>query len=160
RPSQRFWTSLQVRFGFSANIFKFFAHEEVFARIAQVSSSDRIRWCVERDDKGKGTLLAVTNPRSGVIRHDDLTALLRRYEAEGVTYANGCVRSTHPQRFGGKFAIAGDEFRNKFIIDTPIDGFGRPSVYLSLLRLVCSNGAVGYSKAFRSELNVGNAENG
>src|SRR5260221_348195 len=46
------------------------------------------------------------------------------------------------------------------IIDTPIDGFGRPSVYLSLLRLVCSNGAVGYSPAFRSELSVGKGDDG
>ena len=35
-----------------------------------------------------------------------------------------------------------------------------PSVYLSLLRLVCSNGAVGYSPAFRSELSVGKGDDG
>src|SRR5262249_32647936 len=44
--------------------------------------------------------------------------------------------------------------------ETPIDGYGRPAVYLSLLRLVCSNGAVGYSPTFRSELSVGKGEGG
>src|SRR5438445_155010 len=43
---------------------------------------------------------------------------------------------------------------------TALDGYGRPSVYLSLLRLVCSNGAVGYSPAFRSELSVGRGDDG
>jgi hypothetical protein len=33
-------------------------------------------------------------------------------------------------------------------------------VYLSLLRLICSNGAVGYSPVFRSELSVGKGEDG
>jgi hypothetical protein len=160
RPSTRFWTSLQVRFGFSANIFKFFSHEEVFARISQVASNDRIRWCVERGDDGTGTVLAVTNPGSALIRHDDAMGLLRQYQAENITYDAGFVRSTHSPRVGGSFHIAGEHFRNKFIIDTPVDGFGRPSVYLSLLRLVCSNGAVGYSKAFRSELNVGRGHDG
>src|SRR5262249_44993755 len=35
RSTPRFWTSLQVRFGFSGNIFKFFTHEEVFQRISE-----------------------------------------------------------------------------------------------------------------------------
>jgi hypothetical protein len=160
RPSKRFWTSLQVRFGFSANVFKYFTHEEVFQRISQVASSDKLRWCVERHPDGSGTALAVTNPRSGVIRHDDLQGLLRRYQAEGISYSNGYVRSTHTPRLGGAFRIAGDDFQNKFIIDTPIDGFGRPAAYLAMLRMVCTNGAVGYSKTFRSEMNVGRADDG
>lgn len=56
--------------------------------------------------------------------------------------------------------MAGDGFQHRFVLDTPVDGFGRPSVYLSLLRLVCSNGAVGYSSAFRSELSVGKGDEG
>ena len=56
--------------------------------------------------------------------------------------------------------MSGDSFQNKFIIETPIDGYGRPSVYLSMLRLICSNGMVGYSPTFRSELATGKGENG
>src|SRR5262245_18493729 len=160
RPSQRFWTSLQVRFGFSGNIFKFFSYEEVFCRISEVASNDKIRWTIARDDDGSGTILAVTNPKAALIRHDDLMDVLNQYDAENVAYLNGFVRSTHGPRVGGTFAIAGDDFQNRFIIDTPIDGYGRPSVYLSLLRLLCSNGAIGYSPTFRSELNVGRGEDG
>ncbi len=160
RPSTRFWTSLQMRFGFSANIFKFFSAEEVFRRISEVAANDRVRWCIERDDDGSAKALAVTNPRAALVRHDDLMGLLRQYGAEDVAYSDGFVRSGHAPRLGGTFQVAGDGFRNKLVIDTPIDGFGRPQVYLSLLRLVCSNGAVGYSRTFRSEVNVGRGDDG
>ncbi len=160
RPSGRFWNSLHLRFGFTSNIFRYFRHDEVFQRISEVAPNDQFRWCLQRDSGGEGTLLAVTNPGSALIEHDELIGLLNRYEAEKITYSKGVIRSIHAPRLGGTFAIAGDDFQNKFVLDTPIDGFGRPQVYLSLLRLICSNGAIGYSPAFRSELNVGRAGNG
>ncbi len=160
RPSNRFWNSLHLRFGFTSNIFRYFSHEEVFNRISEVAPNDRIRWCLERDADGEGTLLAVTNPSAATIEHDDLRDLLRRYDAQNVSYANGVVSSRHSPRMDGTFLVGGDDFQNMFILDTPIDGFGRPSVYLSLMRLICSNGAVGYSPTFRSELGVGKGDDG
>src|SRR5205807_1386858 len=62
QPHQRFWTSLQVRFGFTANIFRYFTHAEVFNRISEVAANDHLRCCVARSGDGPGTLLAVTNP--------------------------------------------------------------------------------------------------
>jgi hypothetical protein len=159
RTSDRFWNSLHMRFGFTSNIFRYFTHEEVFDRISETSPNDRIRWCLERED-GEGRLLGVTNPSAAIIQHDDLMGLLDRYEAQSVKYARGVVTSQHSPRLSGTFQVAGDGFQNKFILDTPIDGFGRPSVYLSLLRLVCSNGAVALSRAFRSELSVGRGDDG
>jgi hypothetical protein len=160
RPSQRFWTSLQMRFAFSGNIFKFFTHEEVFNRISSVATNDRVSWCIERGEDGKGTALAITNPKAALIKHDELNDLLSQYDAENVAYDNGCLRSTHRPRVSNSYAISGDEFQNRFTIATPIDGFGRPSVYLTLLRLICTNGAIGFSKTFRSELNVGRGDDG
>ncbi len=160
RPTPRFWTSLHQRFGFTSNIFKFFTHREVFDRIGETVPNDRVRWCLECDGDGPDRLLAVTNPQAALMKHDDLMGLLGRYETDGVRYNNGVVSSRHAPRFGGTFDVAGDSFQNRFVLDTPIDGFGRPSVYLSMLRLVCSNGAVGYSPAFRSELGVGKGDDG
>jgi hypothetical protein len=155
KPSKRFWHSLQVRFGFTQNIFRYFTHAEVFRRISEVAPNDSLRYCVERDGKGRGSLLAVTNPTTAVATHAELTGLVNRYGAEDVTYHDGTVRSTHSPRHSSPFAIAGDQFAAKYVIDSPIDGFGRPSVYLSLLRQVCSNGAIAFAPAFRSELTVG-----
>jgi hypothetical protein len=161
RPSNRFWTSLHLRFGFTANIFRYFSHQEVFGRISEVAANDAIRWCLEADAQGEGgRLLAVTNPGAALITHDDLRELLGRYDAGDVRYAEGVVSSRHAPRLNPTFQVGGDGFQNKYILETPVDGFGKPSVYLSLLRLVCSNGAVGYSPAFRSELSVGRGEGG
>jgi hypothetical protein len=160
QPSNRFWNSLHLRFGFTSNIFRYFSHAEVFNRISEVAPNDRIRWCVERGPTCVPRLLAVTNPISALITHDDLMDLLRRYGTSEMEYGDGIVRSRHTPRLSDTFQVGGDGFQNKFILDTPIDGFGRPSVYLSLLRLVCSNGAVGYSPAFRSELSLGRGDDG
>jgi hypothetical protein len=160
RPSKRFWTSLHLRFGFTGNVFRYFSHAEVFNRISEVAPDDRVRWCLERDPDGSGTLLAVTSPTTALMPHDELIGLLQRYGAQETKYTNGVVSSRHQPRLGGTFQVAGDGFQNRFVIDTPVDGFGRPSVYLSLLRLVCSNGAVGFSRAFRSELAVGRGADG
>jgi hypothetical protein len=163
RPTTRFWNSLHLRFGFTSNIFRYFSHAEVFQRISEKAPNDRFRYCIESDDGGTtGNLLAVSGPGSAVMRRDDLLKLLDKHavKEEGVSYHNGVVRSQHAPRLGGTFQVAGDGFQNRFVIETPIDGFGRASVYLSLLRLVCSNGAIGYTPAFRSELSVGKGEDG
>jgi len=159
-PTKRFWYSLHLRFGFTGNIFRYFSHAEVFNRISEVAANDQVRWCVERNADGRNRLLAVTSPTAALIEHDDLVNLLDRYGAQDVGYSEGVVTSRHAPRMDSGFSVGGDGFQNRFIISTPIDGFGRPSVYLSLLRLICSNGAVGYSPAFRSELSVGRGNEG
>lgn len=158
-PTARFWTSLHQRFGFTANIFRYFRHDEVFQRISEVAANDRFGWCVEHNKDGSSRLLAVTNPTAARVPYDDLRALLDRYDAETVSYSDGVVRSVHTPRTGDTFTIAGDAFQNKFVLDTPIDGFGRPQVYLSLLRMICSNGAIAYTPVFRSEVNIGRGAN-
>jgi hypothetical protein len=101
----------------------------------------------------------VTNPAASAVKFEQLQELLNKYQSQGVSYSDGIVRSTHNPKVGGnEFQIAGDGFINQFVIDTPIDGFGKPNIYLSLLRLICTNGAIGFTKAFRSELSTGKAD--
>ena len=158
RPSGRFWTSLFMRYGFSKSFFSYFSHDEVFRRIAERSPNDRMRICVERDSKGRGTLLAASNPARPVVRHDELCELLARYGGDRVSYHGGVVESHHVPRADHRFEVAGDAFANRFVVRTPIDGFGLPNIYLSLLREVCSNGMIGESPAFRSALPLGKGQ--
>lgn len=163
KPSGRFWTSLYARYGFNGSIFKYFTHAEVFERIAEKEANDRMRLCIERTDNGSGTpvnrLLAVSNPNRPLVVHDELQDLLGRNNAENISYSDGIVESTHMPRIGGNtFDISGDEFSNRFVMSTPIDGYGAPNIYLSLLRLICQNGMVGMSKVFRSSLTLGKGE--
>jgi hypothetical protein len=161
-PSKRFWLSLQTRFAFSTNIFRYFDHREVFDRVSARAKDDQIRYCIEMPNEGstaRPQLLGVTNPSAPVIWYDALLELLERFGHKGVTYTGGIVTSIHEPRVGVEpFKIAGDAFENRFVIDTPVDGYGHPSVYLSMMRLVCSNGAIAYAKAFRSELAVGKTD--
>ena len=157
-PSTRFLGSVMARFGFSDNIHNWFSHEEVLRRIGERAKDDHVRICVQHGPGSQfdGTLLGVSGADKPVIRHPDALGLLDQYGGTAISYANGVVSSTHIPKSGDlTFKISGDSFQNRFVLDTPIDGYGRPNIYLSLLRQVCSNGAVGYAKAFKSEIGGG-----
>lgn len=160
KDSKRFWTSLFARYGFNSAFFKYFDHAEVFQRISDVESNDRMRICIERhvDEAGSPTsrLMAVSNPTKPIVVYDELVELVDQYGGRSINYNDGVVESTHTPRIGStSFEILGDMFDNRFLMQTPIDGYGMPSLYLSLLRQICSNGLVGYSKVFRNQLALG-----
>lgn len=160
-PTPRFWVSLFARYGFNKAFFNYFSHAEVFNRISEVEPNDRMRVCIERGEDHNGNptnrLMAVSNPRRPVVVHDDLMAMLERYNGYQINYSNGIVESTHSPRTAHRFEVLGDSFENKFIMSTPIDGYGSPNLYLSLLRAACTNGLVAYAKTFRSSLSLGKA---
>jgi len=158
QATERFWTSLYARYGFNKAFFKYFNHAETFQRISEVESADKMRLCVERSGDGDAKLLAVSNPGKPVVGHDDLMEILTNYNGESINYSNGIVESTHSPRAGNTFDILGDAHENRFVMQTPIDGYGTPNLYLSLLRQVCSNGMIGMARAFRSTLALGKGE--
>lgn len=177
QPTPRFWQSFFARFGIADNVFRYFEPAEVFERISERAADDSLRYCIERGSSGdsggsgiagnavgsgglgaagSGRLLAVSNPRRAVIRYGEVQDLVGRYDGCDTGYADGIVTSTHRPRSGDQtFAISGDRFQHRFVLETPVDGFGQPRIFLSFLRLVCSNGAIGYSRAFRSDVSVG-----
>ncbi|XZE53043.1 DUF932 domain-containing protein [Planctomycetaceae bacterium SH139] len=164
RATKRFWRSFFTRFGIAENVFRYFSPAEVFSRIGEVNQGAAFRYCVvERHDlqdaqpgEPRRELLAVTSPQRPVIHYSEVIDLLQRYGGLDVHYHDGLVHSSHSPRGGSReFAIGGDQFRDRFCLETPIDGYGHPRLFLSLLRLVCSNGMVGYSRTFRSDIPVG-----
>lgn len=227
-PTSRFWTALQVNYGFSSNVFKYFTHKEVFDRISDVHPDSQLNVTVESFEdptsgKMKERLLAVTNPTKVTVKHDDLLSLLGkqgvdveaidyglggrgapkafgrgsigtggnmltstganstgRILGDGIShndgtvagatpaeqlnnlaplsYHEGVIRSIHTVRNGQDFQIGGDDFCNRFVLDVPIDGYGKPAAYLVMLRVICSNLAIGYSSVFKSEISLGKGE--
>ena len=157
KPTTRFWTSLCAKFGFNGTIFRYFDHGEVFERIADKNSGGEIRITIEKNDQNTN-LLGVSNPLKAVANYDQLLDTLNRHGAENIKYANGMVTSRHSPRLDQGFSTVGDEFKAKFFLNTPIDGYGCPSSYLGFLRLVCSNGMMALTRAFRSELKLGRGE--
>ena len=160
RDSNRFWVSLFARYGFNKSMFKYFSHAETFDRIASVEKNDRIRLCIERGETDDGaavtTLMGASALSKPVVPFDDLMELLQSYGGDEITYHDGLVESTHVPRVGqNQFTISGDVFANRFLMSTPIDGYGLPNVYLALLRQICENGMIGYAAAFKTGLALG-----
>jgi hypothetical protein len=54
--------------------------------------------------------------------------------------------------------IGPDTFRDEYVVDVPVDGYGGPSTYLSMFRIICSNGAVARVPEFRSDIVTGKDE--
>ena len=159
QASRRFWRSFFARFGIAENVFRYFSPSEVFQRISQHNKDDAFRFCIANRMNGKrqrSELQAITNLKRPVIRYNEIVDLLERNGGKDIRYHNGLVHSTHAPRGGSReFQIGGDQFRDRFCMETPIDGYGHPRLFLSIMRLVCSNGMVGYSRTFRSDIPVG-----
>lgn len=160
-PTVRFWTSLCSSFstyGMNVKLFKLFRHDEVFDRLQTVlrgDGKDRVRYTIEDRGDQPGILLAVTNPTKTVIDYDDTIGVLGTNDCMEYEYYGGIVRSIHrPKRTAG-IQVGGDDFEPRFVCETPIDGFGSPLIYLSLLREACQNGMIAYTKTFRSEVSLG-----
>jgi hypothetical protein len=149
----RFWNSFMARFGLSESVFRYFNHQEVLDRICERKPDTELRFCLDPESK---LAFAVSNPKSPVVRPDSFMEIARKYRGSDVQYARGVVLSTYVPPSGERqMSIGPDMFANRFIVETPLDGYGKPSIYLSLLRQVCSNGAVAYAPAFRNDITLG-----
>lgn len=158
KPTARFWHSLSSKFGFSPSIFKYFEHNEVIKRISEKESDARLRVCIENPEDGNGSSLlqAVSSPKKSVARYDDLMDTLTRFNGQNISVGDGLLTSMHIPRVGyQETAISGDVFSNRFTMVTPVDGYGDPSLYLSLLRQICANGMVALAKAYKSTIALG-----
>lgn len=155
RSTSRFWGSLFSLFGISGNIFRFFDHQEVLDRICERRGSTDLRFCT--DPAGKA--LAVSSVKREPVGIPDLRALVRKHGPREVAYGDGVVTLTMVPKSGMRESRIGpDTFRDEYVVDVPVDGYGGPSTYLSMFRIICSNGAVARVPEFRSDIVTGKDE--
>ncbi len=154
-PTKRFWRSFFQRFGISANVFRYFEPVEVFERISQVGRDTEFRTCIELQG-GRRRLLGVTSPSRPVLPLHRMEGLLESHGAVRVQYGDGVLTTTHlPQSRRRRAPIGADDFEDRLVLDCPVDGYGNPRLFLSLMRQVCTNGMIGYSPAFKTEIPAG-----
>lgn len=154
--TDRFWTSLFRRCGFTDGVFRYFSAAEVFSRITERDRGSGLRFAVEGAPQRRDRLLAVTSPRAPMLTKDDALAVVRSNGGEQLRYTDGCLYSTHVPADGpNPFRLGPDRFEQRFSLEVPLDGLGAPAIYVVLLRLVCANGAVGMQRALRSEVRIG-----
>lgn len=166
KPTKRMWASWQKRFHLKTDMFKLFTHSEVFERISKHYPNDKIRYAIEETTDAAGNkfpprVSGMSDPhKTPIVKLNDLLTILDETDnkdtGEGVvSYSNGIIRSRHIPRDNPSFTIHGDLFENRFYVDTPIDGVGKPMAYVGLLREICTNGVIGYAPSFRSEITMG-----
>lgn len=161
-PTNRFWSSIFARYNLGRSFFKYFAPGEIFKRLGEKHDKERIRVCIDKTNKNDDPrLLAVTGLSKPVLLYDDFQEVVQKVQKDSaVKYVNGILQSTHSPRVAGNtFNIGPDEFQNRFVVNTPIDGYGSTDVYLSLMRLLCENGMIGYANIFKTQLNLGRGDN-
>jgi len=157
RVSPRFWSSFSSLFALNRSVFDYFDHAEVFGRIAEKKDKPvRIAFEVNAEAKGSdGRVLSCTNPAKPMLGVNEVQRLVDRYDGNRVTYANGIVEAMFECPFPTQFDVGGDDFRTMFSLQMPVDGYGMPSAFLAMLRLVCSNGMVSMTRAFKTQFALG-----
>ena len=158
--SDRFWLSFSSLFGLSQSVFSYWKPEEVFDRITQVKG-DTVRVAYEElagSDVIDGRLLSCTKPDKPLLRVDQAQGLVDQFDGKGLSYGNGIVTCRFDCPFPMEFNVGGDDFRTQFAMEMLLDGYGLPSAYLALLRLICENGLIGVTPAFKTTFQLGNNE--
>ena len=158
KPTKRFFRSFFARYGINEQVFKYYDYDEVLERIASKIPDEQIRLCVARENEGGAMprLFGVSGPSKNLLTYDNGINLLMTHSGVDVKLGEGVLQATHTPRSGEReFKIGPDLFNNRIMVELPIDGFGDPRMFLMLLRQICTNGAVGYARAFRSDIRLG-----
>lgn len=112
------------------------------------------RASVNHNNSGHGNTLAF----EGAFGHaSEVSADMMLNDIHDITYSRGVIRVLAMPRANNDFDINGDRFLGRYVLDIPIDGYGSPSIYLAMLRQVCTNLSVGLTKTFKSCLNLNKA---
>jgi len=146
--------SLAARFHVGREFFRYFTPDEVFARVQEVHPRGWVRLTTDRD-----LALGMSNPDRPAVHPQELCKLLQAQSGRLVEarYTGGVVKSVH-RLDEPEWKLGREVFQNTFTLETPVDGFGLPSVYLSLIRQICRNGLIGYAPAFRTDIALGHSD--
>jgi hypothetical protein len=151
--SSRFWSSFSSLLNLNRSVFDYFTHAEVFDRITKTKGQAVRVACQMNGDTG--TLLSCTNPAKPILQLDEVRQLVEEFSGSGVNYNEGIVTASFECPFPANFQVVGDDFRTQFSLQMPVDGYGLPAAFLGLLRLVCTNGMVAMSPAFKTAFQLG-----
>lgn len=153
---RRFTLSLCSKFGIGTSIFYLFDPAEVFERIQLAHPRARVRVVTEKTETGIRCLAATAPTKSFV----DFDTLMRTYnksnrinKIRSARYHEGTVVTVHIMD-EAPWEIAGNLFYQAFTVDTPIDGYGLPAIYLSLIKENDETLLTAASKTFRSEIQL------
>lgn len=161
KPTKRFWSSFFSEFelgNLAPKFFDYFPYDEVFKRIQDQTVDSMVGMCLKY-------VPGTTNRFEGFgittdLRHtpyDDVVAQIQKQDPNvmSIQFDKGVIRSVHSAKDQvAKFTVAGDRYDGLFEIVTPVDGYGKPELYIGVEREVCTNGLVARHNAFRSQFKM------
>ena len=152
----RFITSFARKLKFSNNIFNYFTAEEVFDRVQQRNPD--VAFKVTFDRQG-GEILGVVDESKKLLPAEiACNVFASDPRVQKIQYSKGVWEAEF--LLDETFSIRNDsEYARKIWVHYPVDGVSMPCVYLSVLRKVCSNGAVAMVPGFRTDIEI-NDESG
>jgi len=147
----RFLQSLAARFHIGREFFRYYTPSEVFQRVQIVHPRHHVRLTVDGE-----YALGMSNPARPYVTPPEMCKLLddQGENLVDVEYGEGVVTTTH-KLDEADCKIGGEVFKHTYTFEIPMDGFGLPSVYLSMIRQICTNGMIGYAPAFRTDISLG-----
>ena len=150
RSTKRFINSMSSYFCFGKSIFNLFTPAEVVERLQMVEPHTKIR--ISHFNNG---LLAMGNPKKAYVNFHSLGSILARCEqtVDDLQYHDGVVSTTH--KMEEEWDIYGDKFRQLFVVETPIDGYGTPTISLGLQRVSSGARLIASNKVFQSRVTMG-----
>ena len=161
-PTKRFWGSFFEEFGLgtpSNKFFDYFEYTEFFERIQRDMDIPMIAVCLEHVPGTLNTFNAYGCTKSAKhVPYDDVVNMIQSSDpnTKQLYFKNGIVHSVHQSKDPiANFAIGADDYQGYYEISTPVDGHGKPEVFIGTERLFCTNGMTIRNKAFRSEFKIG-----
>lgn len=137
--------------------------------------NDRLRVCMmvtppqelkpmyaKQKKEGRGEfipeLLGVSNPDKIMVDGGRLMEIYNQHTPTIIGYANGAMTTVHEPRRPVDFDIGGDSFKTAIYLEMPVDGYGKPTLYLGLVRASTKSVLVAYGKAFETGIILGRGD--
>lgn len=155
----RFWSSFNRLHKINDKLYNLFSREEVFNRVAANRGGSMQIAIEENLAMGTKKALSATPAGKGILTADSVLDILFSQGAVDVRYENGRVQGFISPDGDKQLKIGPDDFKMRNLVSIPVDGYGLPSITVSLLRLICMNGMVGLDNAFSSDIKLGGGKN-
>ena len=150
--SNRFINSFAHRLAFTPNIFRYFTPTEVFTRVAERNQDVRFRVTF---DEQEHRLLGVVEENKQLLPPQIACEIFSADpRLSDLIYSDGVFKAKFetPERF----SIYNDsDYQQILELNFPVDGLGDPSIFLGVVRQICTNGMVARVAEYRTNLVVG-----
>ena len=157
KHSKRFGDSFIGIIGQSNSVFNLYEPSEVVERYIKCNTNARIKVTAVVDKNDQLNALAAVNPNANIFDPSEFVQILRDNGVNmmEVGYDNGSVTTVHTPILPKNFLVAGDDMTSKFMLHTPLDGYGSVTSYLAIIRAICANLGILMDEAFASGTKIG-----